>query len=409
MSVAIKPSRAQVWAENLGDWSWPGTSAAVEALPPSWVPAFPPRVEAVAAGPAGGTWEPQRSLSRRLGLGALLSALAAVSMTIALKGPAGLERLVGYGSSSATVAPEFAARTAVPAPPPLPTLASYSSDEAGSSIDVASYSSRALRGTGTFYVYLPAGYAATTRHYPVIYLLHGNSQPATAFLQVGLQGELDSLIAHHVIPPMIAVMVQGGPGSNNWRNHWGGRNYADYVLEVQQLTDRMLPTIPTRGARAIAGDSMGGYGAMSIALGSPYRFGVVESWLGFFNGLDGQLHVDRPVISRLGLNAFVYGAESDRIANPAENAPFAAALRSEGARAFGVLYPGTHSLETIEAHLGTMLTFAAHAFAANSAAAHRAAVRAAAAASRPATGSTSRPASAAAAPAGASVPAHATS
>ncbi|HEX7609372.1 MAG TPA: alpha/beta hydrolase-fold protein, partial [Solirubrobacteraceae bacterium] len=277
----MKPSRTQVWMESLGDWAWPGTAAAAEVGPPSWVPAFPPRLEPVTAGAAGGAWEqPQRSLGRRLGLGALLSALAAVSMTVALKGPAGLERLVGYGSSSATVAPEFAtARSAQDAQPPLPALDPFSSDEAGSSIDVTNYQSAALHGTGSFYVYLPAGYASTTRHYPVIYLLHGNSQPATAFLQIGLQGELDSLIAHHEIPPMIAVMVQGGPGSNNWRNHWGGRDYGNYVLEVQQLVDHMLPTIPTRAGRAIAGLSMGGYGAMSIALGSPYRFGIVESWL----------------------------------------------------------------------------------------------------------------------------------
>jgi enterochelin esterase-like enzyme len=362
MSVVIKPSRTQVWMENLGDWAWPGTTAAAEMLPPSWVPAFPPLRETVAAGAAGGSWEqPQRSLTRRLGLGALLSALAAVSMTVALNGPASLERVVGYGTSSVTVVPEFAAaRASQDAQPPLPTLATYSSDEAGSGIDVASYPSAALRGTGSFYVYLPAGYASTTLHYPVIYLLHGNSQPATAFLQIGLQGELDSLIAHHEIPPMIAVMIQGGPGSNNWRNHWGGRDYGSYVLEVQQLVDRMLPTIPARAARAIAGDSMGGYGAMNIALGNPYRFGVVESWLGFFNGLGGQLHADTPIISRLGLHAFVYGAESDRIANPAENAPFAAALRAAGAHATSVLYPGGHSLETVEAHLGSMLTFAGH-------------------------------------------------
>ena len=41
----------------------------------------------------------------------------------------------------------------------------------------------------------------------------------------------------------------------------------------------MLPTVPARDARAVVGDSMGGYGAMNVALANPYRFGVVESWL----------------------------------------------------------------------------------------------------------------------------------
>jgi enterochelin esterase-like enzyme len=349
MSAATKTARTQVWMENLGDWSWPGTGGAqAEVLPPSWVPAFPPRVEPVAS--ASVAWEPQRSLPRTLALGMLLSAVAAASVGLALKGPLGLERLVGYRTSASPPPAVFAEAATPPLPP---TLTSLSSDEAGSSIDSTSYASPALGGAGSFLVYLPPGYASTTRRYPVIYLLHGNSQPASAFLQVGLQGELDRLISHREIPPVIAVMIQGGPGANNWR----GR-YESYVLEVQELVDRMLPTVASRDARAIAGDSMGGYGAMNVTLGNPYRFGVVESWLGFFNGLDGQLRADRPILARLGLHAFLYGAESDRIADPSENPPFAAALRGAGASARSAIYPGGHSLETVEAHLGSMLAFA---------------------------------------------------
>ena len=155
-------------------------------------------------------------------------------------------------------------------------------------------------------------------------------------------------------------MIQGGPGSNNWRNK-GSRHYESYILEVQQLIDRTLPTVPARDARAVVGDSMGGYGAMNVALAHPYRFGVVESWLSFFNGLEGVLHVDRPIISRLGLHAFIYGGEQDHIANPDEDLPFASALRAAGADATGAIYPGEHSLETIEAHLEHMLVFAGRA------------------------------------------------
>ncbi|HEY1835069.1 MAG TPA: hypothetical protein VGG08_11570, partial [Solirubrobacteraceae bacterium] len=94
------------------------------------------------------------------------------------------------------------------------------------------------------------------------------------------------------------------------------------------------------------------------ALGSPQRFGVVESWIGFFNGLEGQLRTDSPIISKLGLHAFLYGAAQDTIADPSENAPFAAQLRSEGAEAQSTVYPGEHSLETVEAHLASMMHFA---------------------------------------------------
>jgi enterochelin esterase-like enzyme len=287
-------------------------------------------------------------------LGALLAACAA----LASNGQLDVERLLGLRSGEPTAEYLPASRTSAPPLSQLPSLTPFSHDAARSSIDVARYNSPSLRSEGEFYVYLPTGYATTTARYPVLYLLHGNNQPATAFLQIGLQGELDSLIAHHVIPPLIAVMIQGGTGANNWQ----GR-YEHYVLEVQEMIDRMLPTRPARESRAIAGDSMGGYGAMNVALGNPFRFGVVESWLGFFNGLEGELRSDRPVLEQIGLHALIYGGASDRIADPSENAPFAAALRRAGATAKGAVYPGEHSLETLESHLGSMLTYAGRALA----------------------------------------------
>jgi enterochelin esterase-like enzyme len=359
----MSTSRAQLWLESLGDWSWPGQvgrqgGEALEALPPSWVPAFPPRLESFAsAGAAGGAWQSPRAVPRRrFGLGALLSAVAAVCAMLVLHGPLSLERLVGVRTATPAGATATADSPAAPGPPSV-TLAPVSQDADGSSIDSATYSSAALGGEGSFLVYLPAGYASTASHYPVLYMLTGDDQSNTAFLQVGLQNELDRLIAQHAIPPLIAVMIQGGPGSNNWRNE-GATRYESYILETQQLVDRTLPTLSERGARAIVGDSMGGYGAMNVALANPYRFGVVESWLSFFNGLEGDLRADRPIIKRLGLHAFIYGGEEDHIANPDEDAPFAAALRAAGAEAHGAVYPGEHNLATIEAHLASMLIYA---------------------------------------------------
>jgi enterochelin esterase-like enzyme len=268
--------------------------------------------------------------------------------------------LASIAGAPITAEPEAAAVGSAPAASTLPTLEPVSHDGAGSSILEANYPSSAVHGIGSFLVYLPPGYESTTAHYPVFYMLTGNDQSNAAFLQIGLQSQLDQLISRHEIPPVIAVMVQGGPGSNNWRNA-GSLHYESYILEVQAMVDRMLPTIPERGARAVMGDSMGAYGAMNVALANPYRFGVVESWLGFFNGLEGDLRSDRPVIKQLGLHAFVYGGEQDHIANPDEDLPFAAALRSAGADAHGAIYPGEHSLATVEAHLTNMLLFAGHA------------------------------------------------
>ncbi|MGO9321997.1 MAG: alpha/beta hydrolase [Solirubrobacteraceae bacterium] len=360
MSVTVKASRTQVWLESLGDWSWPGQGgAAVEFLPPPWVPTFPPRREpAIAGSGAHPLPQPGRARARRLITGVLLAALAAVCIALAQGGQLTLAGLVGY--KAAAVEQEAPAISSAPAVQSLPTLEPVSQNAAGSSIVRASYPSAALHGEGSFLVYLPPGYDSTTLHYPVLYMLPGQDQSDTAFLQIGLQGQLDRLIARHAIPPMIAVMIQGGPGSNLWRNQ-GALRYESYILEVQELIDRTLPTVPARGARAVVGDSMGGYGAMNVALSNPYRFAVVESWLSFFNGLEGDLRTDQPIISRLGLRAFVYGGEQDRIANPDEDMPFATALRAAGADAAGAIYPGEHNLETVEAHLQSMLVFAGRA------------------------------------------------
>jgi enterochelin esterase-like enzyme len=302
----------------------------------------------------------RQTLARRYGATLLLVALAAVCIGLAIDGRASFERLAGLRHAPAPAQAPAAVRASIDAPPPapLPTLAPVSHDAAGSEIDSSSYYSPALHGEGSFLVYLPPGYAATDARYPVLYLLHGNGESDGSFLQIGLQGTLDRLIASHAIGPTIAVMIQGGPGANNWLDD-GAESYEAYVLEVQRLVDRTLATIPARAARAIAGYSMGGYGAMHLALAHPQTFSAVESWLGFFNGLGGRLRADRATIARLGLRAYVYGAASDTIADPAENAPFAAALRAAGADAYSAVYPGEHSLETLEAHLEHMLAFAA--------------------------------------------------
>jgi len=358
----MKGARAHLWLESSGDWAWPGLrggEAAAELQPPPWIPTLPRRAPAPAHGGAEDTTGPsQRALRRRYGTSLLLAALASVCVGLALDGRANFERLAGLRP---TPARSTAARSLAPPPQSLPTVSPLSHDAAGSSIDSSSYSSVALHGPGSFLVYLPPGYASTAAHYPVLYLLHGNHQTADSFLQIGLQRTLDRLIAAHTIPPTIAVMIQGGPGTNDWRDR-GEVGEEAYVLEVQRLIDRLLPTIPTRAARAIAGYSMGGYGAMHLALTHPRTFATVESWLGFFDGLAAPLRADHPTISRLGLRAYLYGAASDEIADPAENAPFAAQLRAAGADAHSAVYPGEHDFETLEAHLEHMLAFAGHAF-----------------------------------------------
>ncbi len=364
MSGRARASRTQIWLEGQGDWSWPGSggAAAVELSPPSWVPALPMPLEVARAAPVlPQERTPRRALPRRFGSSALLTGLAIAAVALALDGRSSLERLVGASAAPHASFAEISRAPSVSVPSaPLPTLVRVGEDAAGSAIDSSAFDSVALHGEGSFLVYLPPGFASTSRRYPVLYLLHGTDQTDRSFLQIGLQSTLDQLIARNQMPPTIAVMIQGGSGTNNWLNH-GARGYEAYVLEVQRLIDRTLPTIPERGARAIIGYSMGGYGAMHLALAHPSDFGVAESWLGFFNGLGGLVDSDRSQLRHMGLRAFLYGGGSDAIASPAEDAPFAAALRAAGADAHSAIYPGEHDFATLQAHLQSTLAFAGRA------------------------------------------------
>jgi len=108
------------------------------------------------------------------------------------------------------------------------------------------------------------------RRYPVVYLLHGLGGGMAQWSRLGLEAELDRTGAQ-----FIAVMPAGRAGY--WANHAdGGPRWADYVAhDVVSHVDATYRTIATREARAIGGISMGGHGALQVALNHPTLFGVI--------------------------------------------------------------------------------------------------------------------------------------
>ena len=148
-----------------------------------------------------------------------------------------------------------------------------------SSITRHSVASPVLGGTRDYKVYLPAGYATSTLRYPVIYLLHGRGDSLSAWDRT--QALLDELIAAGTIPPMIAVMPDA-PSSQRG-GYWVDSACADtslpgakvetaFIAELIPHIDASLRTIKDRAARALAGYSMGGYGALRYALAYPELF-----------------------------------------------------------------------------------------------------------------------------------------
>ena len=129
-------------------------------------------------------------------------------------------------------------------------------------------------------VLLPTGYAAhTDRRYPVLYLLHGADSDYRSWTRYG---DAQAITAHAA---MIVVMPDGGV--NGWYTDWyqGARSVQPrwetyHVGELVPWVDETYRTIAARRGRAIAGLSMGGYGALSYAARHPGTFAAAASFSG---------------------------------------------------------------------------------------------------------------------------------
>lgn len=132
-----------------------------------------------------------------------------------------------------------------------------------------------------FSLYLPPGYDYSERTYPVVYLLHGGtSRPLKhrTWVQHGdIQRIADELILSGSIAPMIIVMPDAE--MTYYMNNVNG----DYQFE-EFFTAELIPYIEKnyrsrteKRYRAIAGLSMGGYGALLYSLHHPSLFTACAS------------------------------------------------------------------------------------------------------------------------------------
>ena len=130
-------------------------------------------------------------------------------------------------------------------------------------------------------VVLPNGYSSRPC-WPVLYLLHGtaDSTSTSASLQ-WLQIDHGALLSMG-IP---AILVIPGSGDTWWTNEWWNGNrhpaYESWLLQsVLPMVQKRLHVCPGRSEHAIAGLSMGGYGAIMLAAQRPDYFGSASSFSG---------------------------------------------------------------------------------------------------------------------------------
>jgi enterochelin esterase-like enzyme len=124
-------------------------------------------------------------------------------------------------------------------------------------------------------VYLPNGYQKSQKRYPVLYLLHGYSGNETDWVKIGKADSMaNKLMETKAIPEMIIVMPDGR--NDYYLNTFDGRfKYEDYFIkELVPFVDSTFRTKTERASRALAGLSMGGYGAALYGLKHPEMFSV---------------------------------------------------------------------------------------------------------------------------------------
>lgn len=252
---------------------------------------------------------------------ALLCAVAACSAPPASTGPTAPIAAPIAAPTSAPVTSNVAPAASSAATPP-PAL-NPPRGTAAPRVEARTFASAALGVTKRYQVFFPRGYDDSQHRFPVLYLLHG------------LGGNEDNWIKHGglvaaatlVDVPFIIVMPDGDdsfyvnrPTADSFdvcskqKPPWDGSEkpetycvktprYEDYVVtDLVAHIDGSLRTRSDRRARAIAGLSMGGFGALSLSLRHPDVFSATASHSGMasllyagphpFAAGKGQLAVD---------------------------------------------------------------------------------------------------------------------
>ncbi|MEP7286707.1 MAG: alpha/beta hydrolase-fold protein [Chloroflexota bacterium] len=156
---------------------------------------------------------------------------------------------------------------------PAPSAAAVCNKNAGS-IHQMRYVSHLLNAEMTYSIYLPSCYAQSTRHYPVIYLLHGSGSDDTHWLQLGLADTLDMGIRTHKYPPMVVVLPNGGDSAET--NLFDETSWANvFLTELLPHVEQTYRVSTQASRRAIGGISRGGFWAYHIALSNPKLFSAV--------------------------------------------------------------------------------------------------------------------------------------
>jgi putative tributyrin esterase len=142
-----------------------------------------------------------------------------------------------------------------------------------------------------YYVILPDGYAKGHERYPVVYLLHGLRGDYTNWVKL-------TNLVHYAQEYRLIIVTPDA--KNGWYTNSPfvkNSNYEDQIVnDVIPAVEKKYRIIQTKYNRAIAGLSMGGYGAVKLGLKYPGKFffiGGISPSIQFPGGLEDSVIVAR--------------------------------------------------------------------------------------------------------------------
>ncbi len=149
-------------------------------------------------------------------------------------------------------------------------------------IEDATFKSKALGSDLSVNIYRPDG-DPPDNGWPVLYLLHGHDGDQNSWRDLGnIENTLDGMIASGTIRPLVVVM----PGA---KNSWyvdsssieGPGDYETAITrDLRFHVETTMPVRKDKQGRAIAGLSMGGFGALRLAYGHEDLYTAVASLSG---------------------------------------------------------------------------------------------------------------------------------
>jgi len=217
------------------------------------------------------------------------------------------------------------------------------------------YKSAIIGDQRDYFVYTPPGYSRA-RRYPVLYLLHGYSDTANAWTEVGRANViLDNLIAEGKAKPMLVVMPLGygipdfaSPGGPGFQP---ARTKRNYDLFRRALLEEVIPRVDSEFAvshqarnRAIAGLSMGGAESLYTGLNNLDKFADIGAFSsgGVTAGFDTMFpNLRASVANRRLKHLYIACGTEDGLIKT--NRDLVKWLASKGVRLIQVETPGRHA------------------------------------------------------------------